>query len=150
MKECPDVDLQAAQEENGVTTFYANASLTSRGEVFRTNRADAVVSIVHLAELQGKEIQMVHVDILSAKVESEQQWLWGAIPVYIGVGASINLVDAEAGPFTGTLGVGVDEEFGFRDESVGFKVLGTGLRVGRVCEISVLGSKIGIDWGKLF
>lgn len=96
------------------------------------------------------KVEQVHADVLSAKVEAEVQTVWDAVPVYAGAGASANLVDMEAGPFTGTLGAGVDSEVGYKDQSVGFKVLGSGVRVERVCEISVFGSKIGIDWGKLF
>jgi hypothetical protein len=111
---------------------------------------DAVFSVLHTAQLQGRKIEQGREDDLSLKVEAEVQTVWDAVPVYAGVGASANIVDVEAGPVTGTVGLGVDAEVGYKDQSVGFKVLGTGVRLGRVCEISVLGSKIGIDWGKLF
>ncbi|KAI5792107.1 hypothetical protein FPQ18DRAFT_389622 [Pyronema domesticum] len=126
----PDVDLHATQEQNGTVIFYTGANATTGGEVAK--------------------VEQVHADVLSAKVEAEVQTVWDAVPVYAGAGASANLVDMEAGPFTGTLGAGVDSEVGYKDQSVGFKVLGSGVRVERVCEISVFGSKIGIDWGKLF
>lgn len=146
------MNLQAAQEQDGTVTFYANANATTgaKAEVFRTNRADAVVSVLHIAQLKGQKVEQVHVDVISAKVGAEMQTAFDKVPVYAGVEASLNLVDAQAGPFTATLGAGADTGAGYQDQSVGFKVLGTGVKVGRVCEISVFGSKIGIDWGKLF
>ncbi|KAK4665127.1 LOW QUALITY PROTEIN: uncharacterized protein QC763_511160 [Podospora pseudopauciseta] len=88
-----------------------------------------------------------NVDVLSVKANVQVETVAG-VPVYYGADAGVYLADAEAGPFHGTLGLAADTEIGCRDQSVGCKVLGCGVRVGRVCEISALGSGLGIDLGK--
>ncbi|RAH52666.1 hypothetical protein BO85DRAFT_472479 [Aspergillus piperis CBS 112811] len=145
----PDVKMYVA-EEDGMHVFYYNAGLETGGAVFRTNRADAVASILHMVQDNGGEIEKVSIDVLGARAGLEVQTLNDYFPVYAGADATAHLVDLKGGPCYGTLGVGVDTELGYRDQSVGCKVLGCGMRVGRVCEISAFGSKIGIDWGKLF
>jgi hypothetical protein len=121
----PELSLHAVEEKPGVSTFHANASLILEGEVLCTRRADAVVSVVHISNGTEPKKMNVNVNVISAKAEAEIQTVLDAVPVYIGVGLSANLIDMEAGPCTGTLGLGADTEAGYKDQAVGFKVLGT-------------------------
>lgn len=143
----PEAHVQVKQEENGTTTFYFNATADTGGCVFQTHSAATVASILHIAQLKGAEVEQVHTDILAVKAKVEAQSAMG-IPTYVGADAGVYLVNAEAGPFHGTLGLAADTEVGCKDQSVGCKVLGCGVRVGRVCEVSVFGNSVGIDWGK--
>lgn len=147
--EVPNARVQVNQDHDGVTTFYFNAGAgtDTNGCIFQTHSASTTASILHVAQTKGAEIQQANVDVLSAKANVQVETVAG-VPVYYGADAGVYLADAEAGPFHGTLGLAADTEIGCRDQSVGCKVLGCGVRVGRVCEISALGSGFGIDFGK--
>jgi hypothetical protein len=139
--------VQVKQEEDGLTTFYFNANADNGGYIFQTHSAAAAASVLHIAQQKGVEVEQVHVDILAFKAKAQIQSA-GGVPVYAGADAGAYLVDADAGPFHASLGLAADTEVGCRDQSIGCKVLGCGARVGRVCEISLFGNSIGIDWGK--
>ncbi|KAH6855603.1 hypothetical protein B0I37DRAFT_350760 [Chaetomium sp. MPI-CAGE-AT-0009] len=143
----PNAHVQVSQEEDGLTTFYFNAEAETGGYVYQTHSASAAASILHIAQQKGAKIEQLHVDVLAVKGGAQIQSAMG-VPVYAGADAGAYLVDADVGAFHGALGLAADTEIGCKDQSIGCKVLGCGLKVGRVCEVSVFGSSIGIDWGK--
>ena len=49
-----------------------------------------------------------------------------------------------------TLGVGVSTGIGVRDQSFEARAAGTGITLGRKVQLHVLGSTIGVDFGRLF
>jgi hypothetical protein len=138
-----------AQQEDGVTTFYVNAGAGIEGHIFQTDSAMVVASVFHFAQTKGVPVQKVQLDILTASASAQVETMAG-FPVFVGAEAGAYLMKADAGAFHGALGVAADTGIGCKDQSFGCKVLGCGVRVGRVCEISAFGSGIGIDWGKLF
>jgi hypothetical protein len=143
----PDTHVQVRQEPNGTTTFYFNATADAGGYVFQTHRATTAASILHIAQLKGAKVEQVHADILTVRANAETDSVMG-VPTYAGVDAGVYLMDAEAGPFHASIGLAADTEVGCKDGSVGCEILGCGVKVGKVCEISVLGNRVGIDWGK--
>ncbi|CAP65919.1 uncharacterized protein PODANS_5_11160 [Podospora anserina S mat+] len=147
--EVPNARVQVNQDHDGVTTFYFNAGAgtDTNGCIFQTHSASTTASILHMAQTNGAEIQQANVDVLSAKANVKVETVAGVL-VYYGADAGVYLADAEAGPFHGTLGLAADTKIGCRDQSVGWKVLGCGVRVGRVYKISALGSGFGIDFRK--
>lgn len=139
----PDFKLQAVEEKDGATTFYANASVGSEGTIFKTVTADARASVMHLAQSKGKPIEQVNVDVFTASASA-------TAGTYLGVEAGVSLVKAEASLFDLNLGVGVDTGAGIKDESLDVKVAGCGFQIGRKVSISVFGASFGIDFGRLF
>ncbi|KAM5358216.1 hypothetical protein ACJZ2D_015491 [Fusarium nematophilum] len=138
-----DFNLRAVEEPDGVTIFYANASVSSEGLIFKTYTAEARASVMHLAKSSGKPIEQVSVEVFTADVGV-------TAGDYVGAEANVSIFKAEASIFDLRLGVGVDTGFGVKDDSLDFHVAGCGIQIGRKVSISVFGSSFGIDFGRLF
>lgn len=138
----PDVHINATTDPDGVTIFHANAGVNSGGVIFKTYTAEAKASVLHIGQTKGKPIRQVSVDVLRIDTST-------TVGTYLGADANVSLVKAEASMFEVQLGVGVDTGFGIKDDSLTAKVGGFGVTVGRKMSIEVLGSSIGIDFGKV-
>lgn len=139
----PDFKLQAVDEPDGATVFYANASVGSQGLIFKTYTAEARASVMHVAKSNGKPIEQVSVDVFTAG-------LGATAGSYVGAEANVSLFKAEASIFDLNLGVGVDTGAGIKDDSLDVRVAGCGVQIGRKVSISAFGSSFGIDFGRLF
>jgi hypothetical protein len=104
----------------------------------------AAGSILHVADTGSNDLSSVDFSLFTpeAKVQISD--------TYIGGGASLNLIDGKVSVFNIKLGAGVSSGIGITDDSVTFKLLGTGLQIGRVVSISALDNSFGIDFGRVF
>ncbi|KAF5001154.1 hypothetical protein FDECE_11051 [Fusarium decemcellulare] len=139
----PDFKLQAVDQPDGSTVFYANASVGSDGVIFKTYTAEARASVMHLGKSTGKPIEQVNVDVFTASVGA-------TAGSYLGAEANVSLFKAEASIFDLNLGAGVDTGVGIKDDSLALNLAGCGIQIGRKVSISVFGSSFGIDFGRLF
>lgn len=105
----PEAHVQVSQENDGLTTFYYNASAGIEGRILQTYSAATAASVLHIAQTNGVEVQQVHADILSAKAKAQMESVM-SVPRYAGVDAGLYLLDTEAGPFQASLGVAADTE----------------------------------------
>ena len=64
--------------------------------------------------------------------------------------ASANLVDLKASVFDLKIGVAADTKIGIKDDSATVGVGGTSITLGRKIGISVFGTGIGVDFGRIF
>lgn len=148
--EFPEWHFQAAQENDGVTAGYSNASGGTKGKIFQAHTTEAVASAIHIAQTKGPKIGQVHLDILAAKAGARTDTAFSVIPTYAGLEAGAYLMNTEVSAFHAALGVAADSEIGYRDQSIACKLLGCGVRVGRIFEVSFLGTGFGVDFGKFF
>ncbi|KAG9063304.1 hypothetical protein KI688_004186 [Linnemannia hyalina] len=139
----PVIHENAAHDPDGVTTFYANAGINSSDTVLWTCTAEAKASIFHTAQLKGKKIQQVRLDVLGADASA-------TVGTYLGVDANVSLMKAQASIFDAQIGLGVDTGVGIKDDSVQMEVGGCGVTLGRKVAVSVFGTSFGVDFGRLF
>lgn len=107
-------------------------SLMAKGSIMDSATPDGTPSI-----------GAVDLSILSAEAHYECSTL------FMGIGAGISLIEADASIFKLKLGLGVDTGIGIKDDSVEVKVAGVGGTIGRVVSISVFNNSFGIDFGRL-
>ncbi|KAG0337810.1 hypothetical protein BG005_003932 [Podila minutissima] len=132
--------LQAVDEPDSLTTYYAKASAESEGTFFRTYTVEARVSAMHVAMSNGKPNEHISADVFTAGVSV-------TTGTYMGVEANVSLFKAKASFLDFNLSVGIGTGTGIKDD---FKVAGCGFQIGCKVSISVFGSTVGVDFGRLF
>ena len=133
-KETEELDLG-----NAVGGLFVTKNLT--GPQFK------IVGKAGLANIHTSgtsNLDSVNFDVLSAETKAEIS------NTFIGAGANIRLVGGNVSIFHFDVGAGVSTGIGIKDDSISTEIAGTGVTVGRKCEISLFGSKVGVDFGKLF
>ncbi|KAF9336739.1 hypothetical protein BG006_007516 [Podila minutissima] len=98
---------------------------------------------MHVAMSNGKPNEDISADMFTAGVSVTTR-------IYMGVEANDSLFKARASFLDFNLGVGIGTGTGIKDESFDFKVVGCGFQIGRKVSISVFGSTVGVDFGRLF
>ena len=92
----------------------------------------------------AKSIETVDFNMLSTSARAEIS------STFVGAGCGIQLAEGSVSIFSLSLGLGLSTGGGIKDDSLTFKVLGTGLTVGRKLALSVHDVEFGVDFGKLF
>ncbi|CAK1365377.1 hypothetical protein CB0940_08955 [Cercospora beticola] len=150
LDENPGARVEWADDPNkeGLTKFYVFLGVKEHGGegiFFQTTTMEARASIQHY--VQDKHVsrfQHVAYDVFTAEIHGVKA------PFYAGVGASIDLIQAEASIFDLTLGLGVESGIGVLDETAEIEFLGCGILIGRKVGISVFGNVFDVNLGRLF
>jgi hypothetical protein len=72
------------------------------------------------------------------------------VPTYVGIDASVNVMNIKVSAFDLRAGASAGSGVGFKDYSVGGKVMGTGITIGKRVSISVPGLESEINFGCFF
>ena len=111
-----------------VTKNYTGAKLEVKAVtgLFRINEED--IDVQFLCASAGSSVSFTHAEI----------------------GAKLTLAAGDVGGFHYHVGAGVGTGGGIKDDSLSLKVAGTGVQVGRKVGVSLFGTEVSYDFGKLF
>ncbi|KAJ6459885.1 hypothetical protein C8R45DRAFT_941947 [Mycena sanguinolenta] len=104
-----------------------------------TLSAISLISVVLLLSI----VEEVEVSVLTAGVSAQ-------LGSYFGYEASVSLITAKAGAFSGQSGYGTGYGIGLGDEFVEVELIGCGFTIGKRLRISVFETKIEINFGAFF
>ncbi|KAJ7897023.1 hypothetical protein B0H13DRAFT_1884787 [Mycena leptocephala] len=136
----------AAIEGKNIKVFYVKSGPELEGRIFTTidDTTSAAVFTVLTDAGHEKEASKVEFSVIQATVSR----YYGQS--YIGAEARINLVAGKVGIFDASIGLGVAEGLGIRNDSIEIEMGGVGITIGKRLAIQVAGSEIGLDFSKLF
>lgn len=118
----------------------------------RVTQLDASTTVVHLEKVADADIKLEFFKTaINGRYETFE--IGGQnFNKFLGVEATVSLIalDVGEGTLNITLGVGVDNTFGIKDQSLDVSLFGMGFKIGKVMGISFLGSEINMDVTRLF